>query len=263
VLRAVPTAPEDELAMSHDRRTIAGAALVVGLVIATVGVIAVALLSGESDQPAPRAAGGAAASTRVLPTMAPSPGSPVAEPTPSSTGDVAASQGFSLDFDMLPTGGRIGDWRLSGDGDLEVAAVPTAVSRSARLDARSAASACLELDVALGTLSAAFMLDAVGGGGQTLLTLRLDDSTTIALTLADNGAIVGDRGTPVPLAADSWYAWVVSGETDGVRVALLSAADALLAEARSPGAGARATEFCMAVQAPMRVYLDQLTVEAR
>lgn len=254
---------DDELTIDHDRRAIASAVLLLGLAIATVGAIAVASLSGESETPPSAPAAGALPSALILPTIAPSSAAPPAVPSPSSTGVVAASTGLSLGFDLLPTGARVGDWKLSGDGDLEVVAVPTAVNRSARLDTRSGATACLWLDVALVTLSATFMLDAVLGGGQTLLTLDLDGETTLSVTLTDAGATIADSSEPVPLVPGIWYRWVVTHEADALGVRLFSADDALLAEAISPADGSRATEFCMAVEAPMRVYLDQLTVEAR
>lgn len=252
LLRAVVAEPvEERPAMGFDRRVIAFVVLMAALAIATVGAITMALVGGESDPPTSPSAVGALASARALPTSAPSSASIPADPSPSPTGDVAGAQSLTLGFDMVPTGARIDGWTLTGDGALEAAAVPTAVDRSARLDAGSRAMACLPLDAALGTLAATFMVDAVPGGELPLLTLGLDDGTTLAL------------GAPVALEADTWYRWVVTGEADGVGVELLSADDTPLAEATSPAGGAGATEFCMTVEAPTRVFLDELAVEAQ
>ena len=264
LLRAVVAEPaEEDPAMGFDRRAITVVGLMAALAIATVGAITVALVGDESDPPASPSAVGALASARALPTSAPSSASLPADPSPSPTGDVASSQSLTQRFDVVPTGATIDGWTLIGDGALEAVAVPTAVDRSARLDARFRAMACSRLDVALGTLAAAFMVDAVPGGGLPLLTLGLDDGTTLALTLTDSGAVLADSGAPVALEPDTWYRWVVTGEGDAVGVQLLSADDTPLAEATPPAGGAGATEFCMTVEAPTRVFLNELVVEAR
>lgn len=251
-----------------DPRTLVIVALLILLAAATVAIITMTLLSDEPDAPVSRPAGGGLGSALVLPTMAPSAAissapSPSANPSPTPAGEVAGSEIIALDFDMLPTEAEIPDWRLTGVGGLRVAAVPTAVDRSARLDATDGATACRRLDVALGTLHADFMLDTVPGGGRAQLSVDLEDGTTLALMVTDAGAMIGDSSDPVSLEPGTWYRWVVTHEAAEVGLQLLSADGAPVADARLPVDDPRATEFCMGVGAGIRIYLDQLSMEAR
>lgn len=264
LLRALHAEPEVQTsADGYDRRTIAFILLGLALAVTTVVVLVTSLLSGDPESPGSGRGAEAAASFPILPTVAPTAALPTAQPSLSPTGEVAGAESLTITFDMASTGSRVGGWTLRGSGELDIAAVPTAVDRSARLDAQDAATACVSLDVALGRLTAAFMVDLVPAGEQTLLSLDLDDGTTLDLTLIDGGLSVAETAEPVAIEAGTWYRWVVTRETNAARVRLLAADDALLAEVQSPSDGSGATEFCMTAKAPARVYLDELIGETR
>ena len=235
--------------------------LVLALSIATIAIVAT---SGGSDpaESSPPAAG-LPSGLLVPPTESPSSApEPFASERPAPTGDTAGSSGLALSFDMLPTGAAITDWVITGDGTFEVTAVPTAVNRSARLAAGSRAIACLPLDAMLGTLTAAFMVDAAPSGEQQLLAVNLADGTILALRSSANGMVGVDSADAVSLEPGAWYRLRVSAAAEHVEVRLLNAADDVLTGARVPADGGRAIGFCITSIAPMRVYLDQFIVEA-
>ena len=246
----VETAEEDRSSRRIDPRN-----LVMGaLLLVTLASLAVAAVSFPGSDPS--AAPGILASTPVLPSTIPSTASP---------GEgVAGSNRLVTDFDLLPTDSEVEAWSLSDGARLLVAALPTAVDRSARLQGIGLASGCTDLGVAFSTFEVMFMLDAVPAGGVTLLNLEIDDGSAQRVSLSDGHATVAASGDPVEPQARTWYRWVVRSAGEEVRTSLRSADGNPLAEAAAPrlDPGARATEFCMTTLAPSRLYLNEINVEA-
>jgi hypothetical protein len=233
-------------------------ALLLGALVGSLAVAAASVLTSGSS-----ALTGSEGSESAQPsTSAPTDAS--AAPGASPSEGVAGSQRFVADFDLLPTDSEVDAWSPSDGARLVVAAVPTAVDRSARLEGVGRASACLDLDVAFSSFDVLFMLDAVPPGGVTLLTLELDDGSTQRVSLSDGGATVAALGDAVALDARAWYRWAVGRTDEGLRMSLATTDGSPLAEAVAPGpdADARASEFCMATIASSRLYLNEMNVEA-
>ena len=225
-----------------------GALLLVTMV--SVAVAAVSILgSGPS----------AATGTLDAPPVLPSTGLSTASPGE----DVAGSNRLVTDFDLLPTDSEVEGWSLNDGSRLVVAARPTAVDRSARLEGVGRASACRDLGVAFSTFEILFMLDAVPAGGVTMLNLEIDGGSAQRVSLSDGRATVAAIGDGVELEARTWYRWVVRNAGDDVSTSLHSADGSPLAEAVAPGLrpGAHATEFCMTTLESSRLYLNQMNVE--
>ncbi|MGH2380226.1 MAG: hypothetical protein ACRDG7_03275 [Candidatus Limnocylindria bacterium] len=241
-----------------DRRNLLIGALLLGALVGSLAVAAASVLMADSSALTGSAGSGSAQPSTIPPTDA------SAVPGVSPGEDVAGSQRFVADFDLLPTDSEIAAWSSSDGARLVVAAVPTAVDRSARLEGVGRASACLDLDVAFSSFDALFLLDAVPPGGVTLLTLELDDGSTQRVSLSDGGATVAALGDAVELEARAWYRWVVSRTSAGLGMSLQTADGSPLAEAVAPGPddGVRASEFCMATIASSRLYLNEMNVEA-
>ncbi|MGH2417351.1 MAG: hypothetical protein ACRDFY_03370 [Candidatus Limnocylindria bacterium] len=241
-----------------DRRGLLIAALLLGALVGSLAVAAASLLMSDTPARTGSVGSGSAQPSPSLPTDA------SAAPGASPGEAVAGSERFVADFDLLPTDSTVEGWSSSDGARLMVAAVPTAVERSARLEGVGRASACLDLDVALASFEALFLLDAIPPGGVTLLTLELDDGSTQRVSLSDGGATLAALGDAVELEARAWYRWVVSRTGEGLRMSLQTADGSPLAEAVAPGRdeGARASEFCMATIAPSRLYLNEMNVEA-
>ena len=265
-------------ATGRDRRVLVVVCAVLGLVAVTGAIVAASFLAadprpgagapGQGSAPLPSMAflpSTATPSTATPSTAPPSAAlpslSPPAVPSPTAVGEVAGSDSVTLDFDLVATGANLGDWTLSGDGALEVAALPTAVQRSARLDARTRSSACLPINRSLGTFTTRFMVDRAPTGEYPLLTVRFEESQAIELTVSDAGASL-DGADPVPFEAGVWYGWELSEVPDLTRARLLSPDDEPLAEAEWPGAGESVLEFCVATVAPTRAFLDEVRLEA-
>jgi hypothetical protein len=228
------------------------------LLLVTLASVAVAAVSLRA--PARPAVTG----TFGTPSAQPSTASTASVPTASPGEDVAGSNGLVTDFDLLPTGSEVEGWSLSDGARLTVAAMPTAVDRSARLEGIGRASACRNLGVAFSDFEIIFMLDAVPTGGVTLFNLDIDGGSAQSVSLTDGRVTVAGIGDAVELEARTWYRWVVRSARDEVRMSLQSADESLLAEAVAPGLdpGAQAMEFCMTTLAPSsRLYLTQMNLE--
>lgn len=228
--------------------------LVMGvLLLATLASVTVAAVSLRAS--ARPAVDGALGTPSAQPSTSPSPANPGE--------DVAGSNRLVTDFDVLPTGSEVEGWSVSDGARLQVAALPTAVDRSARLEGTGRASACRDLGVAVSNFEIMFMLDAVPAGGVTLFNLDVDDGSAQSVSLTDGRVTVAAIGDAVELEARTWYRWVVRSARDEVRMSLHSADDSPLAEAVATGLdpGAQATEFCMTTLAPSRLYLTEMNVE--
>jgi hypothetical protein len=236
-------------------------ALIVGGVLVLAGVGTVVAMSLIGMGPIGLSAGPDARTDEPSPVA--SPESPGTSADPS--GGVAESRRLVADFDLLATGSPIGGWTLTDGATLVTAARPTALDRSARLDGDGVRTACQDLDVELGQLTATFMIDRLPDGDVTLLALAVDDGSTHRLTVIDGEATASPDSKPVALEAGRWYRWAVASGDDGVRVGLVDDEGAVLTEATSGGATpeARATAFCMTAGTSTRLYLSDLTVETR
>ena len=184
-------------------------------------------------------------------------------PSDQPTEDVAGSSGLVDDFDRLAIGADIDGWTLTDAATIDVAARPSAVDRSLRLSADADGRACRELDVAIGAVTADFMLDALPSDGVPVLTLELVDETALTLTVYDGAVTLADSTSSAPIEPHAWYRWTVVAEEGEGRMTLLGPGDTWLAEASIPVPEAHATRFCLTTAGPARAYLDTLTVEAR
>jgi hypothetical protein len=228
-----------------------GAAL---LLTAAGGALAITLLDSGQDGSS-------------VPSPASAERSPAASPDRSAgpTDGVAGSRLQVVDFDALATDSPIDGWALSDGARLLTAAQPTAVDRSARLDGEGAATACQELDIEMARFRATFMIDRVPAGEVAVLTLRLDGGSDHRLTVTDGRATTAPAGEAVALEPYRWYRWEVTYQEDVVRLALLRVDGTVLTEdaSRPQASEPRATEFCMTAAPQTRLYLSDLTLEAR
>jgi hypothetical protein len=186
------------------------------------------------------------------------------EPSPILTpaGDTAGSTGLAEGFDRLVTGATIAGWEVEGEARLEVAALPTAVQRSARLTADLDGVACRPLPPGMQRLSAVFMLDALPPAEIATLAVLTSGNETASVTIAPDGrSTLSGRRTPASVQATAWYRWSVVAESDAVTTSLLDEEGNVLAEHAIDGEGVLGDSFCLSTRAPARVHLDSLIVE--
>jgi hypothetical protein len=221
-----------------DRRTIIVVSLLAGLLGAAVAMLA----SG----PRPETMDGA---RPAAPDEMPSPSG---QPSPVRTAGTATSTRLVEDFDMLPTGGDVPEWISSDDITLDVAAVPTAVDRSARLTAQGRGSACRPVAAGIDRLTADFMFEPLPTDSLTVLAIEFADGSVVALSVSAEGT---------QLKAGEWYRWSVSRTRGSLELALFDVDGTELGAAEAGAPSADAEQFCIATESPTRVYLDSLTVE--
>jgi len=230
--------------------------------IAQIALVFVAGLAGAavaivvSGQPAEIAVEGASPSPRPTPSAS-------LRPSASPTEEVAGSRRLVDDFNGLAIDTEIDGWTVTDTATIDVAARPSAVERSLRLSADAGGRACRDLNVAIGTVTADFMLDALPSNGVPVLTLELADETALTLTVVDGAATLAESTTPIPIEPHAWYRWAVVVEESEGRLTLIGPDDARLADASIPAPEAHATRFCLTTAGPARAHLDTLTVEAR
>lgn len=242
------TAESEVRPARFDRRALA--ALVVVLAAAVIGTVFVATSLFVRD-PNPLSTGNAAGASVAAGSVAPA----------KSVGhQVAGSRALALDFDTLPTESVVQGWTVTSDDRLNVAAVPTAVDRSARLEGGGDSAACHPIGFAIGTFEATFMVDTVSAGGLAL-AIDFDDGSVLEITVADSEASMGEWPGPVAVDAGDFYRWEVSRAAGGYRATLFDEGGDRLAVAEAVPGGEHATAVCMSVIAPARAYLDELRVE--
>ena len=246
-----------------NRRTVAAMVVVASLVGAGIPIM-------MSDQPpgdlgavtepstsSPGSRASEAASSSPISSQSDRP-SPLASPAE----DTAGSAGLAEDFDRLVTGEGVPGWEVDGDARLEVAALPTAVQRSARLETDSDGMACRPLPPGMQRLSAVFMLDALPPAEILTLALATEGGQNVSLAISPDGrSSLSGTPTPAAIQADTWYRWSVVTVSGAVTTSLLDAEGNVLAEHAVAGEDAVGNSFCLSTRAPARVHLDSLTVE--
>lgn len=196
------------------------------------------------------------------PTPSPSTPSPSTHASITPTADTAGSTILVEDFDMFPTGGDVPGWASTGTATLDVAAVPTAVDRSARLTAARGGSACRPLTGEVAGVTADFMLEPLPSDRLTILTVELAGASAVSLTVSAEGARLTDGSERIGLEPRTWYRWSASRDDESFQLALSDLDGAELGVAEAEVRDAAAEEFCISTEAPTRMYLDTLTVEA-
>jgi hypothetical protein len=194
-------------------------------------------------------------------------GNPTTTSSPSThesimpTAGTAASTRLVQDFDILPTGSDVPEWASTDTVILDVAAVPTAVDRSARLTAEGMGSACRPLSAEIVSLTADFMIEPLPTDGFQILAIELADGSVVTLSVTAEGAQLTDSSDPIGIEARAWYRWSVSRNEGWFELALFDVDGAALRVDEVEARDAAAKRFCISTEAPTRVYLDALTVE--
>ena len=175
--------------------------------------------------------------------------------------DTAGSTRRVEDFDLLPTDSDVPEWAIAGSATLDVAAMPTAMDRSARLTADARGRACRALSDEITSLTADFMVEPLPPQSVSVLTIELAEDSAVTLTVAAEGARLTDSSERIPLESRGWYRWSVSRGDDSYQVALSEVDGAELGRAEVGAPDAAAQRFCISTESPTRIYLDTLTVE--
>jgi hypothetical protein len=189
-----------------------------------------------------------------------------------SAGSSPVGSATHAPVDLLPgqdeqrTGSVIEGWVAVIGERLQVAPLPTAVDRSALLDAADRARSCRTLPTATDRVVATFMVDQLPGELITVLAVEpLDRSETAAaeLQLGPMGALLVDGATPIRVEPGRWYRWTVELEDRGASSRLQQLDGSALG---APGAGSapgRRLGVCVSTVAPTRIYLDEVTAVPR
>jgi hypothetical protein len=257
------SAPRNRQIRIMNRRTVAAMVVVASLVGAGIPILMSDQLPGDLGAMTEATRSSSAsplAEATSWPRTAPPPGEP--SPPESPAEGTAGSVGLAEDFDRMVTGGDVSGWEVEGKARLEVAALPTAVQRSARLTADVDGSACRSLPPDMQRLAAAFMLDALPPAEIAALALMSSGNQTVALTIAPDGrSTLSGRLTPAFIRAGTWYRWSVVAGSGAVTTSLLDDGGNVLAEHAIDGDDGLGDSFCLSTRAPARVHLDSLTME--
>ena len=246
-----------------NRRTVAAMVIVASLVGAGIPILTSEQLPGDlgamTDGSSSFSGSPRAQATRP---STPSPQSDEPSPIVSPAEGTAGSGGLAEDFDQLVTGAEVSRWDVDGEARLEVAALPTAVQRSARLTADVDAVACRPLPPGMQRLSAVFMLDALPPADVAALALSSSGDRNASLGIAPDGrSTLSGKPTPASIQPNVWYRWSVAAVSGAVTTSLLDDEGNVLAELAVDGEDLLGDSFCLSTRAPARVHLDYLTVE--
>ena len=235
-----------------DRRTMIAVLLLAPLLGAAVAMIA----SGG----APDVAMDGSPAGSPAPSRSPSP-PPQTQPSSTPTADTAGSTIVVEDFDMIATGGDVPGWASTGSATLDVAAVPTAVDRSARLTAEENGRACRPLMGEVAGLTADFMVEPLPSDSIMVLTLELGEDSAVTFSVSAEGGQLTDSSELIRLQPRTWYRWSASRDDESFQLALSDLDGAELGGADAEAQDTAATRFCISTESPTRMYLDSLTVE--
>jgi hypothetical protein len=194
-----------------------------------------------------------------LATTSPAASTPLAR----ATDGTAGSAGLLETFDSLAIGDAIPGWTVSSGAAIDVAALPTAVDRSLRLTAPGDGRACREAGTALGSVKADFMVDALPAEPTSVVSLQLDDDSTLGVRVSEEGAQLTDTSSIVAIEPRAWYRWSAMADGDGGLTLRLSGEDGtVLAGMQLRAPSASVTAFCLTSVASARTHLNTLSVEA-
>lgn len=200
-----------------------------------------------------------------IPAATPSPtsdasASPSSGPTASGEG-TAGSNRLSESFDEQPMDAEVEGWEVTDEASLTIAALPTAVDRSARLSTSEQGRACRSLPEGLTTLVADFMIDRPTDEAVDILSLRGPDGSAVSLTVSETSSTEDGASGGAAVEPRTWYRWSVSVESDQLRLSLGRAGEDPTSPATVRAPDGPLAQLCISTLAPTRIFLSHLIVE--